>query len=45
MVASITEPVEEPVESAPIDLSKIEVEKKGKEAKEGAEGAEAPAAK
>ena len=45
VVASITEPVEEPVESAPIDLSKIEVEKKGKEAKEGAEGAEAPAAK
>ncbi|HEY9480643.1 MAG TPA: 50S ribosomal protein L25 [Candidatus Paceibacterota bacterium] len=47
IVASAAEPkaeIEEP--TAPIDLSAIEVEKKGKEAKEGeagAEGAEAPA--
>ena len=44
VVASVYEPKEE-VEAAPLDLSAIEVEKKGKEAKEGAEGAaaEAPA--
>lgn len=39
VVASIYEPKEE-VEAAPVDLSAIEVAKKGKEAKEGAEGAE-----
>jgi len=43
IVASVYEPKEE-VEAAPVDLSAIEVAKKGKEAKEGAEGAEAPAA-
>ena len=44
IVASVYEPKEE-VEAAPVDLSAIEVEKKGKEAKkEGAEGAEATAA-
>ncbi len=43
IVASVYEPKEEVVEAAPIDLSTIEVAKKGKEAKEGAEGAEAPA--
>jgi large subunit ribosomal protein L25 len=43
VVASVYEPKEE-VEAAPVDLSAIEVVKKGKEAKEGAEGAEAPAA-
>ncbi|MFA6226898.1 MAG: 50S ribosomal protein L25 [Candidatus Paceibacterota bacterium] len=45
VVASVYEPKEEVVEVAPVDLSTIEVEKKGKEAKEGeapAEGAEAP---
>ncbi|MBU6370962.1 MAG: 50S ribosomal protein L25 [Patescibacteria group bacterium] len=42
IVASVYEPKEE-VEAAPIDLSAIEVAKKGKEAKEGAEGAEAAA--
>jgi len=43
VVASVYEPKDE-VEVAPLDLSAIEVEKKGKEAKEGAEGtAEAPA--
>ncbi len=47
IIASVSEPkdeVEEP--TAPVDLSAIEVEKKGKEAKEGAEGAAeaAPAA-
>lgn len=41
--ASVYEPKEEVVE-APVDLSAIEVEKKGKEAKEGEAGAEAPAA-
>ncbi len=40
VVASVYEPKEE-VEEAPVDLSKIEVVKKGKEAKEGEEG-EAP---
>ncbi len=39
IVASVYEPKEE-VEAAPVDLSAIEVEKKGKEAKEGAEGTE-----
>lgn len=45
IVASISLAVEE-VEEAPtaVDMSAIEVEKKGKEAKEGEEGAEAPAA-
>ncbi len=45
VVASIAEPrkVEEEVVAAPIDLSTIEVAKKGKEAKEGAEGEEAAA--
>ena len=44
VIASVYEPVEE-VEQAPIDISAIEVEKKGKEVKEGEEGAEAaPAA-
>ena len=38
VVASVYEPKEEVVEATPIDLSAIEVEKKGKEAKEGAEG-------
>jgi large subunit ribosomal protein L25 len=40
VIASVYEPKEEVVE-APVDLSAIEVEKKGKEAKEGEEGAEA----
>lgn len=40
VVASVYEPKDEPVETAPVDLSTIEVAKKGKEAKEGAEGAE-----
>ncbi len=44
VIASVYEPKEEVVEAAPVDLSAIEVVKKGKEAKEGAEGAEAPAA-
>ncbi len=45
VVASVYEPKEEVVEVAPVDLSAIEVEKKGKEVKEGEEGAEAaPAA-
>jgi large subunit ribosomal protein L25 len=35
VVASVYEPKEEVVEAAPVDLSAIEVEKKGKEAKEG----------
>jgi hypothetical protein len=43
VIASVYEPKEEVVE-APVDLTAIEVEKKGKEAKEGEEGAEAPAA-
>lgn len=47
IVASVYEPKEE-VEAAPVDLTAIEVEKKGKEAKEGEAGAEgadaAPAA-
>jgi len=44
VVASVYEPKEEVIEVAPaVDLSAIEVEKKGKEAKEGAEGAEVSA--
>jgi large subunit ribosomal protein L25 len=43
VIASVYEPKEEVVE-APVDLSAIEVEKKGKEANEGEEGAEAPVA-
>jgi large subunit ribosomal protein L25 len=44
IVASIAVAKEEVEEvAAPIDMSAIEVEKKGKEAKEGEEGAEAPA--
>ncbi len=42
IVASVYEPKEE-VEAAPVDLSAIEVEKKGKEAKEGEAGAEGEA--
>ncbi len=42
IVASVSEPKEEVVEVAPVDLSAIEVHKKGKEAKEGEE--EAPVA-
>jgi len=40
VVASVYEPKEEVVEEVPVDLSAIEVEKKGKEAVEGEEGAE-----
>ncbi len=43
VIASVYEPKEEVVEVAPVDLSTIEVEKKGKEVKEGEEGSEAPA--
>ena len=43
VIASVYEPKEEVIEVAPVDLSAIEVEKKGKEAKEGEEGAEVPA--
>lgn len=43
VAASIAVQKEEPVEEAPVDLSAIEVEKKGKKEEEGAEGA-APAA-
>ncbi len=39
VVASIAVAKEEPVETTPVDLSAIEVEKKGKEEKEGEEGA------
>lgn len=42
VVVSVYEPKEE-VEAAPLDLSAIEVAKKGKEAKEGEEGAEGEA--
>ena len=41
IIVSVYEPKEEVVEEAPVDLSTIEVAKKGKEAKEGEEGAEA----
>ena len=44
VIASVYEPKEEVAEATPIDLSAIEVEKKGKEAKEGAEGESAEAA-
>jgi large subunit ribosomal protein L25 len=37
VIASVYEPKEEVVDSTPVDLSAIEVEKKGKEVKEGAE--------
>ncbi|MDD5022534.1 MAG: 50S ribosomal protein L25 [Endomicrobiaceae bacterium] len=37
VIASVYEPKDEVVEAAPVDLSTIEVAKKGKEAKEGAE--------
>jgi large subunit ribosomal protein L25 len=44
VVASVVAQVEEKEEEAvPVDLSAIEVEKKGKKEEEGAEGAEAPA--
>lgn len=42
VVASVYEPKEEVIETGPVDLSAIEVEKKGKEAKEGAEGEAVP---
>ncbi len=48
IVASVYEPKDEVVEEKPVDLSAIEVQKKGKEAKEGeapAEGTPAPAEK
>jgi large subunit ribosomal protein L25 len=45
VVASVSEAVEEVVEVAPVDLTAIEVEKKGKEVKEGEVGAPAPEAK
>lgn len=38
VVAAIAVAKEEPVEAAPVDLSSIEVEKKGKKEEEGAEG-------
>ena len=44
VVASVYEPKEEVVEAAPVDLSAIEVEKKGKEPVEGEEGAPAAGA-
>lgn len=40
VVASVYEPKEEVVEEVPVDLSAIEVLKKGKEVKEGEEGAD-----
>ena len=43
VIASVYEPKEEVIEEAPVDLSTIEVQKKGKEAKEGAEGEEGAA--
>ena len=43
VVASVAQAVEEVVEEAPVDLTAIEVEKKGKEVKEGEEGAAASA--
>lgn len=42
IVVNVAVPKEEPVEEAPVDLSSIEVEKKGKEATEGEEEAPAP---
>ena len=44
VVASITEAKEEVVEEVPVDLSTIEVEKKGKKEEEGAEGEPAASA-
>jgi large subunit ribosomal protein L25 len=38
VIASVYEPKEEVIEETPVDLSAIEVEKKGKEVKEGEEG-------
>lgn len=38
VIVLVNEPKEEEVEETPIDISEIEVEKKGKEAKEGEEG-------
>lgn len=43
VVALVSEAKEEVIEETPVDLSAIEVEKKGKKEEEGAEGAEAPA--
>lgn len=44
VVAAVAMAKEEPIEETPVDLSAIEVEKKGKKEEEGAEGAaEAPA--
>lgn len=40
IIASVSEPKEEVVEEAPVDLNAIEVEKKGKTEEEGAEGGE-----
>ena len=45
VVVSVVEQKEEKIEEAPVDLSAIEVEKKGKKEEEGAEGAEVPAPK
>ena len=45
VVASVAQVVEEKVEEAPVDLTAIEVEKKGKEVKEGEAPAAAPEAK
>ena len=45
VVASVAQAVEEKVEEVPVDLSAIEVEKKGKEVKEGEAGAAASEAK
>lgn len=45
VIASVAQAVEEVVEAAPVDLTAIEVEKKGKEVKEGEAGAAAPEAK
>ena len=43
IVASVYEPKEEVIEEAPVDLSTIEVQKRGKEEAPGEEGAAAPA--
>lgn len=45
VVASVAQAVEEVVEATPVDLTAIEVEKKGKEVKEGEAGATTPDAK
>jgi large subunit ribosomal protein L25 len=44
MIVNVVEPKEEPVEETPVDLSAIEVEKKGKKDEEGAPSEDAPAA-